>query len=329
MARHVALAVVLVLCLASTAYAAGSGSDPSERKRALDARIAQLRGELSSVDSKQAVLTSEISAVTSKIRGLQGDVDTATSRLGTLEGELARYEDRLAKLTELLRLQTRKLKILRRQQTIAQHLLAERLVDVYETDEPTTVEVLLSSTSLTELVDALEYVEHLGRQDRRIVRTVIRAKDAVREARQRTAATHTRVERTTEAVRARVQEQREVQERLLASQAALASARDAKQRTLAGIDSQEREVKHELDGLEQASATLAAAIQAAQAAAPPPRRARTARPRRAAALRRTASYGRCPAPSRAASAHAGVECTRGSTSECPQGLRFGLPQPER
>ena len=269
MARRVGLAIVCLLSLAGSAWAQGSGSDPSERKRALDSRIAQVRGELSSVDSKQAVLTSEIEAASSRIQGIQDDVNRATSRLGTLESELAAYEERLAKLTELLRLQTRKLELLRRQHRIAERLLAERLVDIYESDEPTTVEVLLTATSLTELVDALDYVDHLGRQDRRISRTVARAKEAVRVTRERTAATRQRVERTTEAVRARVEEQRAVQERLLASQAALSNARESKRRTLAGITAEERELHHELDGLEQASASLAAAIQTAQSSASP------------------------------------------------------------
>lgn len=270
MARRTALAIVCLLSLAGSAWAQGSGSDPSERKRALDERIAQLRGELSSVDGKQAVLTSEIATVSSRIRGLQSEVDRATSKLGSLESELAAYEQRLSRLTELLGLQTRKLKLLRRQHRIAERRLAERLVDIYQADAPTTVEVLLSAASLAALVDSLDYVNQIGRQDRRIARTVARAKEAVRVARGRTAGTRARVERTTVAVRTRVEEQRAVQQRLLVSQSALSGARASKERTLAGLTAGEKELESELEDLAAASASLAASIQSAQASSPPP-----------------------------------------------------------
>ena len=270
MAFRAALVVACLLALAGSAWAGGSGSDPSSRKAALDARIAALRGSIRSLDGRQAVLTSEIERDTSRIRALEDDVDRATTRLGRLEGELAVYEARLAHLTELFQLQTRRLKLLRRQQAIAERRLAERLVDMYQSEQPTAVEVILSAATLTELVDALEYVNHLGRQDRRIAEVVTRAKEAVREARIRTARTRDGVQRATEAIRVRVEEQRAVQERLLASQNALANARSAKRQTLAGVNEHERELKHEVAGLERSSASLAAAIRSAQTRASAP-----------------------------------------------------------
>jgi murein DD-endopeptidase MepM/ murein hydrolase activator NlpD len=270
MACRAALVVACLLALAGSAWAGGSGSDPSQRKAALDARIAALQGRIRSLDSKEAVLTSEIARDTSRIRALEDDVDRATSRLSRLEGELSVYEARLARLTELFRLQTRKLKLLRRQQAIAERRLAERLVDIYQSEQPTAVEVILSAASLTEMVDALDYVNHLGRQDRRIAQVVTRAKEAVRDARVETARTRVGVQRATDAVRVRVDEQRAVQQRLVASRSALAGARSAKQATLAGVNEKESELAHEIDGLQEASASLAAAIRSAQARAEAP-----------------------------------------------------------
>jgi murein DD-endopeptidase MepM/ murein hydrolase activator NlpD len=268
MARRAALVVAGLLALTGTAYA--GGSDPSERKAALDARIAALQGQIRSLDSKQAVLTSEISSVTSRIRALQDGVDRATARLSTLEGELAVHEQRLARLTALYELQTKKLVLLRRQQAIAERRLAARLVDIYQSETPTVLEVVLSASTLTELVDQLDYVNHISRQDRRMAQSVTRAKEAVRDARIRTGRTRDGVRRAAEAVRVRVAEQRSVQQRLLADRSALANARASKQETLAGVNEHEREVRHEVAGLAQASASLAAAIRSAQARAAPP-----------------------------------------------------------
>lgn len=156
MARRAAFAAVCLLAFAGTASAQSSGSDPSARKAALDARIAQLRGDLASRDRRQAVLTEDISAVTARVRALQDDVAGASSRLGRLESELAVNETRLANLTDLFTVQTRKLGVLRHQQAIAEYRLAERLVDIYESRQPTTLEVVLAASTLTELVDSLD-----------------------------------------------------------------------------------------------------------------------------------------------------------------------------
>jgi chromosome segregation ATPase len=147
MARRAALVVAGLLALAGSAWA--GGSDPSQRKAALDARIAALQGQIRSLDSREAVLTSEISRATSRIRALQDDVDRATARLSRLEGELAVHEERLARLTALFELQTKKLKLLRRQQAIAERRLAARLVDIYQSETPTVLEVVLSASTLT------------------------------------------------------------------------------------------------------------------------------------------------------------------------------------
>lgn len=270
MARRVALVVVGLLALAGTAWAQGRESDPSGRKASLDARLAELRGDLAASDRRQSVLTSDISAVTSRMRSLQGDIDRAASHLDGLESELGAYRSRLAKLTELFALQSRKVGLLRRQQAIAEARLAERLVDIYEARPPTTVEVVLSAATLDELVDTLDYVNHIGRQDRRIARQVMEAKEEVRAARVRTGRTREGVRRTTIAIGERVARQRAVQARLLAARGALAGARADERRMLAASERKERGLRGQVEDLSQESAALAAAIAAAQARASTP-----------------------------------------------------------
>jgi murein DD-endopeptidase MepM/ murein hydrolase activator NlpD len=266
MARRLAIPLVLVLLLTAPAW--GQGAD--DRQQAIDAKIDRLRAKIANVNRRESVLTSEISAVTAKIRALEDDVDRASTRLATLESELVVLKNQLARLTQLFRLQTEQLKLLRRQHAVAERRLERRLVAIYQTDAPSTLEVVLAASSFTDLLDGLAYVNDIGLQDRRIAEHVATAKRKTQDARARTARTRSRVAQTTRAVELRTNEQRAVYERLIASQDELAGARNLKQGTLVALQASEREFLHEVAGLERASAALAARIQSAQAAGSPP-----------------------------------------------------------
>jgi murein DD-endopeptidase MepM/ murein hydrolase activator NlpD len=69
-------------------------------------------------------------------------------------------------------------------------------------------------------------------------------------------------------IAARAAEQRAERDRLLVSQRQLADARSDKQRTLSAVVTDERELRHEMEGLEQASRALTARIQSLQSSAP-------------------------------------------------------------
>lgn len=262
MARRLAILLVLALFLVGPAWA----DQADDRRQAIAEKLARLRDRVSEANRREGVLTSEISAVTSKIRSLQSDVDEASVRVVSLERELARYKNRLAVLTQLFQFQTERLELLRGQHELAQRRLDARLIAIYQSDSLGAVEVVLSSSSFTDVVDGLEYVSQVGRQDRSIAEQVAQAKGKVRAARARTEATRAGVARTTRAVEARTVEQRAERDRLLASQNALAGARHEKQNTLESLGEDKREFLREVAGLEQASAALALRIQAAQAA---------------------------------------------------------------
>ena len=241
--------------------------DGSTKKRSIDEKISHLRDRIAEANRREGVLTTEISAVTARIRGLEDDVDSASDKVALLERVLVVHKNRLAVLTQLLQFQTERLHLLRREHAYAQRRLAERLIRLYQTDKLSTVEVVLSASNISELVDGIEYVSEIGRQDRRIARQASHAKDAVAAARARTTKTRTGVERVTGMVEDRTDEQRAVRDRLVASQEALQDARSDKQETLANVQADEREYLHEVEGLERASAALGAQIRSAQAAA--------------------------------------------------------------
>ncbi len=255
------LIVAAALVLSAPAWA----DDMGDRKRALDNRIAALQGRIASADRKEAVLTDQIEQFTTRIRGLQDDVDRAQARVTTLEGELVVYKNRLARLSQLLEFQTQRLQLLTQQHLAAQDQLNRRLVAIYQSDSPDTVEVVLTSESLAEVLDQLDYMRDVGRQDKRIATQVREARLAMKRTRARTARTRKQVAATTAAVEARVNEHRAVRDRLVADQNALASVRADKNHVLTSVRSQEVQDRKHVENLQAESAQLTARIQAAQA----------------------------------------------------------------
>jgi murein DD-endopeptidase MepM/ murein hydrolase activator NlpD len=262
MARRLALGLLL-LPLLLTAPAAGD--DVYQRKQAVEDRIQALHDRIAGARVQEGVLTSKISALNGQIRTLEGQVSSATDRLTALERNLALHRQKLARLTELYRLETRRLVFLRGQYLEAEHRLDRRLVAIYETDNPDTVAVLLAATSLSDLVDQLDYLSKIGSQDERLAHEVASAKTAMTEARARTRETRAGVAVETHTIAVRTSEQRAVHDRLLASRQALVSTRVQERQSLSSIKESEREYLNEVSGLQQVSAQLTARIQAAQA----------------------------------------------------------------
>jgi murein DD-endopeptidase MepM/ murein hydrolase activator NlpD len=258
--------LVVVIALALVVSASASGQGTSDRRRAIEDKIDQLRGKIAEANRKEGVLTTEISAVTARIRGLQDDVNSASARVVRLERELVVHRNRLATLTQLLRFQTERLTLLRGEHAFAQRQLERRVIEIYEAEALDTVSVVLSASNVSDLIDGIDYVNEINRQDQRIAGQFARAKRAVAIARARTDRTRTGVVSVTRVVEARTNEQRAERDRLVSSQEALRDARTDKRDTLAGIQADEREFLHEVAGLERSSAALASQIRTAQAA---------------------------------------------------------------
>ena len=89
--------------------------------------------------------------------------------------------------------QTKRLRSLRRQYGVALTRLNHRLVDSYETPDPDAVDVILSATTMSELIDRVEYLQQIGTQDSRITKQLDTARDELHAVRERTRANKKRV----------------------------------------------------------------------------------------------------------------------------------------
>ncbi len=251
------LAVLLVAFLVLAAPAAG---DNSGKLSALQARIAAAR-------ATEARLTTQISDVTAEIRALEGKVGDVSQRLSVLERDLALHQRRLDRLNELFAFETERLTFLRKQYATVLRELNLRMIDLYETRDPTLVEVILESSSFQDALDQIHYLQAIARQDNRIAAEVAVARDEVRVARERTKKVRARVHAETQVVAVRTQQQRGVRDRLLASQSRLSNRRSKQKSALASTREQEKIWISEANALAAEDAAIRGQLAAAQGGA--------------------------------------------------------------
>jgi murein DD-endopeptidase MepM/ murein hydrolase activator NlpD len=262
---------VIAFALACAFFAAASPAPGQvERKEIIDARIDNLEAKIERAREREGVLSAEIEAVTDKIEALEGEVGAAEARLDQLESVLALQRQRLDRLDELFHLQTSRLTNLRRQHRIATERLNRRIVEIYTSESAEPLGVVLESGSFSDMLDGLEFLDDIGRQDERLVAQVQRAKLDMRALRERTRATRNAQVRVTRQVEARTAEQREIRDQLAWSQRELSTARRDKQSTLADVREDKDAALDHMAELQAQSAALASQIKAAQAAAPTP-----------------------------------------------------------
>jgi len=260
MTSRLGLLAVLVLVAAAPA-----GADTIfDKQRAVDQQIAALNDRLDETRARESALQDELDAFSAQIRDLAGQVSTISQQLASLEQELEIRELKLKRLNALYDVQTERFQILRRQYAVALDRLNARLVAIYEEDQVDFLELVLSSRSFTEFLDALDYMRAIGEADKAIAERVAEAKLRVRAARKRTGALRDQVGQEARIVAMRVTQARDIRDRLLASKEHLEGARATRQENLAAASAEEREALEEIAELAKVSSQLAEQIRAAQ-----------------------------------------------------------------
>jgi murein DD-endopeptidase MepM/ murein hydrolase activator NlpD len=252
----VAASAVIALCVP-----AAFGQSLWDRKNAVDSRISGLRDSIERAKTKEGVLTGEITDASSRIDALSGDIDVLSDKLAALESDLAAHRSRLARLEAKLREQAATLARLTQQHAVAQRRLEERLVQLYESNEATELEILLQAQSFSDLLEQLDYFQAIGQQDKDIAEAIKRLQVQMRLAKEETAATKADVAEATAILAKKTEEQRAARAALLARQAALAAARDSKESLLADVKQERHADEEDLEKMQAASAAIAEQLQ--------------------------------------------------------------------
>ena len=205
-------------------------------------------------------------SASSEIRALAQRVNDISIELEPLERELELRRERLRRLNELFRLQTERLKLLRRQHAIALRRLGDRVDKLYRQEETDTLSLLLSSASFTDALDVFDYLQpDRGRGQARRERGRRGEEPGARAARGDENDAQTPSPGNARRRRARRSDSRPARSAGCVSQRPCRRP-GQRQEDLAQLTAVEREQLAEMEALQEVSAELTAKIQAAQAA---------------------------------------------------------------
>jgi murein DD-endopeptidase MepM/ murein hydrolase activator NlpD len=253
-------ALVTALALVTTA----AGQSPIEEKAAVDARIASLRAEIEAAQEQEGVLTSQLSAIVAELQAAQAAVEEAQGQLDHVEAELASEQARLDELTRQLEEQTRRLLRLQAQYRKAVAILEARVRVIYMEEPPDVLSFLVSASSFGEVIDNVEFLSRIGRQDQRIALEVKTAREKAAAERAATQRTRRLQQAAVSVTSAKAAEARSVRDELAAGRDTLGSAQSLKASALGDVRHSREEYLHEVESLAAESAALADAIRAAQ-----------------------------------------------------------------
>jgi murein DD-endopeptidase MepM/ murein hydrolase activator NlpD len=258
--RRLALALVALLVVATPAF-----GDDVTKKHEVDSHISSLRSKLDAKRQAEQKLRNVVAGYTSQIRELEGRVGDVSLKLETMEADLALHQRRLDALNELYSLQTSKFVFLNRQYKDSVDVLNRRLVDIYESDQVSSLDIFLGARSVQDAVDQVQYLNEIGDQDRRIAHQVAIAKAEITVARAKTKKLRGSVHSETAVIAARTAQARGVRDALVGAKNDLAATKRQKLQDISMLSAEEQAQASEIDALQQASNELAAKIQAAQA----------------------------------------------------------------
>ncbi len=202
---------------------------------------------------------------TSPIAAKKAEAQQVYAQIVQLDQSLAAADERinlanlrLSQVEYQQKVNQHELAVARHNLTQSRQMIAKRLISIYTTTQPSTLDLLLGSRNLSDLMTRLDNVDRLSSLDRQVIGQVVTFKgDVVRHARQlrneRAYATHLVAQRRAEY--ASVASQKTERERLLSSIKSEISTLEA------------QEAARQLQMAREAQAQIAAAQQAQQDAA--------------------------------------------------------------
>jgi len=254
------LALVVLLAVATPAF-----GDDVTKKHQVDNKISNLRGRLAAQKQHEQSLRNAVQDFTSRIRTLEGRVGDVSLQLGTLEADLSLHQRRLNALNALFSIQTTRYTFLKEQYASSISTLNRRLVDIYESDPGSTLDIFLGARNVQDALDQVQYLNEIGDQDRRIAREVAVAKAQVKGARAKTRVLRASVQGETAVISARAAQTRDVRDQLVGAKNDLSSSKNKELTDLSQLTASERAEAGEIDALQAASNAIAERIRAAQA----------------------------------------------------------------
>ena len=241
-----------------------SGQSKQEELSRLQSRIGEARKKIGRKKGTERVLSTQIAGYSRRIDSLQGRITTLSTRQERIQADLDAKRAELERLRTELRTERARLVRLRRRLTQTRGMLRSRLVEIYKSEKPDFVTVVLNSDGFADLLERGEFIKRISDQDRRVVTIVRNAKaDSVRGER-RLDRLETRQQTVTEIIQQRRDEIAGVKMELIGTRVGYARTKAGKAAALGKVRDDRRGLEQHVDSLEAASNKIAGQLNRVQ-----------------------------------------------------------------
>ena len=230
--------------------------------------LSQVEQRARQARARESVLTSDVSRYTARVRAVETRLAPVQARWSALNAELTGLRARRQALTAALKTETRHLTRLVGLLRIQRAALGARLSAAYRAGEPSILQVLLRSGSVSDAASIRENLERIAEQDRRLIVETRSNADASRAARARIGVARAEAFRTEQRVGAAEAEAKQAFEVISAERGRLVAARGARAALLSRVTADRRELETEARDLRAQSDRLATRIRAGSANLP-------------------------------------------------------------
>ena len=222
----------------------------------IQSKLHTARGKLDHVRGREQVLSTDIAALSTRIRSLEREIGALRRRESKVERTLEAKRAQLIRVTVRYDQEHARYVRLRAKLKRAQIVLADRLVEIYKSDPPDFVTVVLNSDGFNDLLVRADYMSRIGEQDSTIVDRVRELKQASARTRRLLLGLKEEAQATVDIIAAQEHDLEVARTGIESSQADLAAARNSKHRAIVATRANRRELEAHIRGLEAASAQV-------------------------------------------------------------------------
>src|SRR4051794_13397268 len=233
-----------------------AGGAPAQDIGAIQEKIDSSRAQLGEKQAKLQHAKDRAGVLSTTIQKYGDRLDQLRNEVATLQNRIAIVQTQLRKKEAELKEAKARLEQLREHLKRSLRILSQRLVDIYEANNPDAMTVILSSRGFNDLLSRYDYLKRIQSQDTSIAVRVKRLRNAEKE-------TVDRVRAARNAIADKKAELEQAQADLEARQADLADARAQDQQILGQVQQTQDQLEGDVSDI---SAQIASQLQAKQQA---------------------------------------------------------------
>lgn len=241
------------------------------RSAPLPERVEAKREQIRRAERVEGVLTQRLTSDKLRVQSLQGQLSGTEERLRTAQERLNGRRAELQRIRDRLEVIRDRLARLRERFRLANGALARRLVELYKSDQPDALTVVLEADGFDDLLERTDFLERIAEADRGIIDRVRVLKAGVEEEAKSLGQLERQAETVATGLLRRRDEIAASRDQLASTAADLIRARDRRAGALEEVRSTRTAAQEDLGALEREQAAISQRLRStggAQAPAP-------------------------------------------------------------